>query len=210
MNTAEMPSSPTGRPKTAMWLLLVMFFAPLLIAFALYYGIPGWRPIGSTHHGDLINPAQPLPQRAFNVREVGSSTVERKDLFDGKWNLVFIGEGACGDRCQRALIDMRQVRLALNDDVNRVQRIFIPLNACCDDAYLEAEHRGLLVAQPTSAEMEQLLAVIPQYEMQPPAQAGRVYIVDPLGNLMMSYAADAPSKGLLEDLKKLLKLSHIG
>jgi hypothetical protein len=34
--------------------------------------------------------------------------------------------------------------------------------------------------------------------------------VDPLGNLMMSYSPQAPRKGLLEDLKKLLKLSHIG
>jgi hypothetical protein len=43
-----------------------------------------------------------------------------------------------------------------------------------------------------------------------PETAGRIYLIDPLGNLMMSYAPDAPSMGLLEDIKKLLKLSHIG
>jgi hypothetical protein len=37
-----------------------------------------------------------------------------------------------------------------------------------------------------------------------------VYLIDPLGNLMMSYAADARPKGMLEDLKKLLRLSHVG
>jgi hypothetical protein len=40
--------------------------------------------------------------------------------------------------------------------------------------------------------------------------SGRVYLVDPFGNLVMSYAADAPARGLLEDLKRLLKLSQIG
>jgi cytochrome oxidase Cu insertion factor (SCO1/SenC/PrrC family) len=36
------------------------------------------------------------------------------------------------------------------------------------------------------------------------------YIIDPLGNLMMSYSRAAPPQGLLEDLRKLLKLSRIG
>ena len=37
-----------------------------------------------------------------------------------------------------------------------------------------------------------------------------LYIVDPLGNLMMRHDAAHTSKDLLTDLKKLLKLSHIG
>jgi hypothetical protein len=44
----------------------------------------------------------------------------------------------------------------------------------------------------------------------PLAAAGRIYLVDPLGNLLMSYAPDAPDKALLTDVKKLLRLSHIG
>jgi len=35
-------------------------------------------------------------------------------------------------------------------------------------------------------------------------------VVDPLGNLMMYYPADARPKGILEDMKRLLRLSHIG
>jgi hypothetical protein len=41
-------------------------------------------------------------------------------------------------------------------------------------------------------------------------QAPRVYLIDPLGNLMMSYAAEAKPKGMLEDMKRLLRLSSIG
>ena len=39
---------------------------------------------------------------------------------------------------------------------------------------------------------------------------GRIYLVDPLGNLMLSYSAASPDKALLTDVKKLLRLSHIG
>ena len=43
-----------------------------------------------------------------------------------------------------------------------------------------------------------------------PAAAGRLYLIDPLGNLVLSYSAAAPDKALLTDVKKLLRLSHIG
>jgi len=40
--------------------------------------------------------------------------------------------------------------------------------------------------------------------------SGRIYLIDPLGNLMMSYSPRSEPKGILSDMKKLLKLSHIG
>ena len=43
-----------------------------------------------------------------------------------------------------------------------------------------------------------------------PIKAGRIYISDPLGNLMISYPADINPKGILKDLKKLLRASRIG
>ena len=38
----------------------------------------------------------------------------------------------------------------------------------------------------------------------------RIFMVDPRGNLMMRYDARDDPKGLRNDLKKLLTLSHIG
>ena len=40
--------------------------------------------------------------------------------------------------------------------------------------------------------------------------ADRIKEVDPLGNLMMRWDTRENPKGLLSDMKKLLKLSHIG
>ncbi len=44
----------------------------------------------------------------------------------------------------------------------------------------------------------------------PPDRLHRVYVVDPLGNLMMSYPADADPSRMNKDLSFLLKASHIG
>jgi hypothetical protein len=72
---------------------------------------------------------------------------------------------------------------------------------CCQRRFLQSEHPDLIVVRAQGA--SSLLASLPR-------GTGALYIVDPLGNLMMAYAPDAPAKGLLDDLKRLLKLSHVG
>jgi cytochrome oxidase Cu insertion factor (SCO1/SenC/PrrC family) len=199
------PESTPRRSRTQAWILTGVFFAPLLLAFALYYGGNGWRPPGSTNQGELIDPARPLPAVALHDP---SGAPLGSDLWRQKWTLVYIGDGSCDTRCREALTLMRQTRLALNDDLTRVQRLFIVTGDCCDQSYLQAEHAGLILANGADAAAQQVLPVFPAVDGA--SGTGRIYIVDPLGNLMMSYAPDAPQKALLEDLKKLLKLSHIG
>jgi cytochrome oxidase Cu insertion factor (SCO1/SenC/PrrC family) len=210
MNSASASDLRRPRSRSVVWILVGLFFAPLLIAFGLYYGLPGLRPAGSTNHGDLITPARPLPELPLEVAEVGGTRRGPVPLWQGKWSFVFVGSGDCDERCRTALIDMRQVRLALNDDMQRVQRVFLATGECCEMSYLEQQHPGLLLARLSAAQQRSLLAPFPRYPEGEPDHAGRIYIVDPLGSLMMSYSAQAPAKGLLEDMKKLLKLSHIG
>jgi cytochrome oxidase Cu insertion factor (SCO1/SenC/PrrC family) len=192
------------RSRRSLFILLALFFAPLLLAFLLYYGADRWRPPGATNRGDLIDPPRPLPQAALQTPQ---GTVLETASLHGKWTLIYIGAGQCDARCHEALTLMRQTRLALNDETPRVQRLFLATGECCDQAYLDTEHAGLTIAK--VAANTALLATFSR-DGQPAAQAGRIYIVDPLGNLMMSYEPGARRKGLLEDLKKLLKLSHIG
>ncbi len=188
--------------KRFLW-LAALFFAPLAVAFLLYYG-ELWRPQGSTNKGELIHPARPLPAVSLTLADGSASSA---DLLQGKWSWVYIGDGQCDARCRTALTDTRQARLLLAEKMDRIQRVFLAAGTCCDMAYLNAEQPGLIVARFNNAEIAN---VFPVYNDVPLASAGRIYLVDPLGNLMMSYAAETPSMGLLEDIKKLLKLSHIG
>jgi cytochrome oxidase Cu insertion factor (SCO1/SenC/PrrC family) len=187
--------------------LAVLFFAPLGFAFYLYYGPMGWRPAGHVNHGELIDPPRPLP--ALILPLVTDGGVTDPDFLKHKWTLLYLGAGDCSLRCRTNLYDTRQVRIALNRDMRRVQRVFVAEGGCCDLPYLHAEHPDLITVRATAAAAP-LIALLPRVDGVSPANAERVYLVDPLGNLMMSYAPDANPKGMLEDLKRLLRLSHVG
>jgi cytochrome oxidase Cu insertion factor (SCO1/SenC/PrrC family) len=180
--------------------LAALFLLPLLLSFWLYYGVH-WRPQGTASHGALIVPAQPLP----DVTLTDAAGVPASHIFSGKWSLVYVGDGACDANCRTTLFFMRQTRLSLNNEMTRVQRVFLATGDCCDRAFLATEHPGLRVLDASSAAAGPLLALF-----EPQGRAQGLYIVDPLGNLMMRYDARLPPRGLLEDLKRLLQLSQIG
>ena len=187
--------------------LAALFFVPLAVAFWLYYGPSGWRPGRGANQGDLIDPARPLPSIALPTPD---GTATDPGFLRGKWTMLYVGDGLCDDRCRKALYLTRQSHIALNKDMDRVQRVFLVTGRCCDRAFLAQEHPDLVVALVEAAESATLLEPFPVYGGVPVADAGRIYLVDPLGNLLMSYSAAAPDKALLQDVKKLLRLSHIG
>jgi len=195
------------RGRRQLLLLAAIFFVPLAIAFWMYYGPTGWRPSGDASKGDLIDPARPLAALALTTADGGQTP---PDFLRGKWSLVYVGDGLCDDRCRKALYLTRQSRLALNKDMDRVQRVFLVTGRCCDRGFLAQEHPDLVVARVDNDAAAALLEPFPTYGGVPLADAGRIFIVDPLGNLLMSYAPTAPDKALLTDMKKLLRLSHIG
>ncbi|HVN42824.1 MAG TPA: hypothetical protein VMT50_08555 [Steroidobacteraceae bacterium] len=207
MSAAPEPNVRRGRRQ--LLALAALFFVPLVVAFWLYYGSAHWRPRGGTNQGDLIEPARPLPEVSL-LQADGRPTAP--GFLRGQWTLLYVGDGACEERCRKALYLMRQTRLALNKDMKRVQRVFLVSGRCCNRSFLAAEHPGLIIAR-LDADGDlgaKLLEAFPTYGGTPPAVAGRIYVVDPLGNLMMSYSSSAPDKAVLADLRKLLRLSHIG
>lgn len=182
-------------------LLAALFLVPVAIAFALYYG-KLWRPAGSSSKGELILPARPLQITGLHALDGAKAG---GDVFANKWTLIYIGDGACDADCKQSLTFARQSRLALNNEMTRVQRVFLATAHCCDREYLGREHPGLIVLDASSPEAQVLLNQFPDDHTH------SLYVVDPLGNLMMRHeASKATSKDLLTDLKKLLKLSHIG
>jgi hypothetical protein len=144
---------------------------------------------------------------------VGTSAGEHERMtppgfLEGKWTLLYFGPGDCPAACRTGLYDTRQVRAALGKDSERVQRVFLAEGDLSAVPLIRTNHPDLAIVRATD-EAEPLIALLRR------AQAGgaaddRIYLIDPLGNLMMWYAADAPPKGMLEDLKRLLGLSHVG
>lgn len=190
-------------------LLAGLFLLPLALAFFTYYGT-SWRPVNHVNHGVLVSPVRHLPEvalpRVSLTEQLGASgAAPTAAPFRGKWSLVYVGAGGCDAACREALYVMRQTRLALNNDMTRVARVFLVSSDCCAGDFLAREHAGLTVLDAHGSDGATLLGEFPG--------AGRehtLFVVDPLGNLMMSYDARQDPHGLLEDLKKLLRLSHIG
>lgn len=205
MNATTTPAQARGR--RTLLLIAALFLVPLVASFLLYYGADGFGPSGRTNKGDLLDPARPLPRLALPLANGGATAAE---FLQGKWTWAYVGDGRCNERCRQALYLTRQSRLALNKDLDRVQRVFLATTDCCDRAFLQAEHPDLLVVDAGDRRADALLAPFPVYDGVALANAGRIYLIDPLGNLLMSYGPQAPDKALLQDLKKLLKLSHIG
>ena len=186
--------------------LALLFFAPLGVAFYLYYGHGAWHPGGRVNVGELVEPARPLPSLALPL--LGSGNTD-PNFLKHKWTLLYVGFGPCAEDCRTRLYDTRQVRLALDRDMNRVQRVFIAGGDCCDAQFLLEQHPDLITIRASEAAAP-LLALLPGQGSVNPTHAPRLYLIDPLGNLMMSYAADTKARGILEDMKRLLRLSSIG
>jgi hypothetical protein len=207
--SAAAPGKLRARNLRTLAALAALFLLPLALAFFTYYGT-GWRPGTHVNHGQLITPARPLPAVALPALggtgvATGRTPGPQAPPFRRRWSLVYVGGGGCDADCREALYAMRQTRLALSNDMTRVERVFLASDACCDLAFLAREHAGLRVLDASGSAARPLLAQFPA--------AGRehmLFIVDPLGNLMMSYDARTSPRGLLEDLKKLLALSHVG
>ena len=199
--------------RRALIALALLFFAPLALAFILYYGV-GWRPGARLNHGDLAEPPVPLPDVALPRADAARPEVADTPptVFKGKWTLLYLGAGGCSAGCRTDLYNTRQVRAALGHDRERVQRVFLAEGACCDFEWLRVQQPDLITVR-AGAETAPLVAILERAGRDAAADgatADRVYLVDPLGNLMMSYALDARPKGMLEDIKKLLRLSHVG
>ena len=184
-------------------LLAGLFLLPLLLAFCTYYG-SSWRPGHHVNHGVLITPPRPLPA-VHLVQLLPPAGTAVPALLRGQWSLVYVGAGSCDSACAQALFVMASARLALNNNLTRVRPVFLASADCCDQARLAHDYPALVVLDAQGAAAAALLGEFPE-----DARTHTLFVVDPLGNLMMSYDARQNSRGLLEDLQKLLRLSHIG
>jgi hypothetical protein len=189
-----------------------LFIVPLVASAWLYYGT-SWRPGGHVNHGELIQPPRPLPPVDLPRIALGGEGAEQKatelaapdpSLFRGKWTLVYVGDGSCDASCRATLYVMRQTRLALGTDMTRLSRVFLVTANCCAKGYLAREHAGITVLDASAAATAPLLGRFPG------DRAHTLFIVDPLGNLMMRYDVRRDPRGLLVDLRRLLQLSQIG
>ena len=197
-----MSQSAAATRKRRPWPLLAMvvvFAAPILAAWFFYFN-PEYLPTTRSNRGELITPMVKIDADSGLADPDGSPL----DLspFSGKWTLVSLNSAPCGDACRKRLADLRQIRLALGETRFSVERLLV-LTGTDDTAALDREYEGMHIALAQGAAGDKLLGALGEGA----AALDRTYILDPMGNLMMRYGADAPAKDTLKDMERLLKAS---
>ncbi len=178
---------------------MAIFIVPALAAAVLYLWFPFKGNEDSLSVGELMYP--PLSLAPFSgVSRDGQSVPE--DFFTRKWTLFYLAGEDCDLRCQSNLFKTRQLHRLLGKDMHRVKTVYLSMNI--PEAFFVGEpgtrYRNLEVVI-ASESMEKVLGNLPEQ---------RLYIVDPHGNIVMRYLPNVVSKGVLRDLKRLLRASRIG
>ncbi|HET7765483.1 MAG TPA: cytochrome C oxidase subunit I [Burkholderiales bacterium] len=177
-------------------MILALCAAPTAAAWFAYFV---WQPQSRTNYGELVDPRL-LPDPELRLPDGRSFRLAE---LRGKWVLLQVDSGACGEACRRKLVYMRQARLALGKDADRVERVWLLDDSAIPDPGLLREHEGLKAAR---ASHGSLLG-----ELRLPENAtGYIFVVDPRGNLMLRFPGDPDGRRMLRDLARLLRVSRIG
>ena len=177
-------------------LIAVLCIAPVVASYVTYYFAP---PARHTNYGELMN-LPPLPDAPLRLTDGAAFGMKQ---LRGKWVLLIADSAQCGETCRRKLFTLRQVRLSQGKDMERIERtFFIVDDAPLADGVAE-DFRGTWLVR---AAASGLLKHLPAQG----AQADYIYVIDPLGNIVLRYTRDADPAGMIKDLTRLLKISGIG
>jgi hypothetical protein len=184
------------RSRRRLILIFLLFFGPLLAAWLLI--LNGWRPLGTTNHGTLVQP--PAPVAELPLMRGDRTAALGEGPFLGRWSMLLVLDGPCDDACLYTLDRMVRVRVALNKDADRVQMLLV-LPEVVPAPQLPPGGPDLLrLPRGVAAELAEAA----------PAAGGvpsAVHLVDPYGFRMMRYSPPLDAQGLLKDLRRLLRLS---
>ncbi|MDH3061909.1 hypothetical protein QEP16_01175 [Achromobacter insolitus] len=206
----DLSSTKPARKRSLMPMLLVFLcsLAPIVAAVVVYMN-PQWWPDESSNYGALVNPQRPMPVAG----ELRLTTLDGKpfDLqsLKGKWLLVAADGGACPESCARKLFIARNSHASQGKNVDRLARVwFITDDAPVPDKVLEA-YKGTIMVRANPDQLARFLLARDTAAGQPPLEAP-IWVIDPLGNLMMQYPAEADGVKVRKDISKLVYSSRIG
>jgi len=167
-------------------------FVPMMIAYTVFFFAPQLIPSATTNRGLLVQPALDL-----------SSHLEP----DGQWLMLMPNRESCTQDCDEVLHQTRQIHIALGKNADRVERLYIgekPL-APSEVMALEKEYPNLQYRWDP-----RIVEDLASLEQSVDEGKNRVFVMDPLGQVILAYPKARVDKPLLLDLKHLLKISNLG
>lgn len=199
-DSAKTSEQKRNRGRWKLFAVLLVCAAPMILSYLTYYVI---KPTGRTNYGALIDPRErPIPAMASTTLDGRPETL---DQYKGKWIMLKVGGGECGEACQKQLFAMRQWRLMQGKNMNRVERVWLVTDSQPLDTMTIRQYDGMHLLR---APKEVVSTWLPAEKGTQPAD--HIYLIDPLGNLMMRFPADPDPRKVYKDIAKLLKASAVG
>lgn len=195
--------------RARLWLLLVaaVFAAPMVAAYVLYYS--GWRPEEPRAHGDLATDVRSVTD--VELKSLDGSTA-RLMTSPPRWSLIYFGSSECTSTCEHVLYVMRQVIAAQGREAHRLRPVMIVTDKRAIDSLRRQlkEYPTVLPLTGSAAEIAHLARTFETPASGALSGLHRLYVVDPLGNFVISYPPQANPSGISKDLKRLLRYSQVG
>lgn len=180
--------------------LLLVCAAPIIASYVTYYII---KPGGRTNYGAFIDQrAHPMPKLASTTLDGRPESLEQ---YAGKWIMVKVGGGACGEACQKQLFAMRQWRTMQGKNMDRVERVWLITDQEPLETILIRQYDDTHMLRVAPEALAKWLPVEPGGKLE-----DHIFLVDPRSNLMMRFPKDPDPRRVHKDLAKLLKASAIG
>jgi len=184
-------------------------FIALILVFVSPF-VAGWMALyvfklhpDSNQYGTLVQPVKAL---TFPLAEALGGKKLTRDFWK-KWTFVVIANDGCQQLCQKNIYYLRQMRIALGRDIDRLQNVLMtPQSLAPQFQQKLKDYPALTVIDHAPAGLIKLFS-LPEHE---PGLSPMLYLIDPAGNLMMTYPADNKPKSVLSDIQRLLKNSQIG
>lgn len=185
---------------------------PLFFAFAMYFG--DWAiPQGKTNKGSLIWP--PVTLNSIDTKE-GQQTenaLMTKVRETKTWTIMITGASACDANCLDSLHTIKQVNIALGKEAKRVSRLMVSVLGEAELQQVMSDYPEMLSHKVESSELHNFHAAAVAHGLESEsleAQPWMVWVVDPLGNVILQYTKNNDGYDMIDDLKRVLKLSNIG
>ena len=192
--------------KIILILVIIAFTSPLILSWYVFNYTNFLENSGMSNHGELIVPPRPIEDLAL----IDPLNADRKDSLHGKWSMVYVTR-SCDKLCVDNVYRMRQIHIAMDKHSLRVQKVLLLTQQHANELLdLLVNYAGQQVINTDLIDTNALLDKFRLTSLDNPLEAGRIYIIDPLGNLMMSFQPDANPRDIMQDLKKLLRASRIG
>lgn len=182
--------------RRTLWLIAAVCIAPFVASFAAYYF---YQPEGRINYGDLIE-GRRLPQVTLKLADGSDFPLAR---LEGKWVFITIDDAACDAYCEKKLWQIRQVRKTQGKYPERIERVWLVTDGGKPAQRLDTEYAGTWMMTDGH---KALLDALPHSG----AHTDHIYLVDPLGNVILRYPRDADPSRMKKDLERLLKVSRIG